>query len=357
MNVDGIIIASTDPNRIGENHYGAQRVLKTKHSFIMDEEMASQYENVIAGISLPIFFRGQVIGVVGIGAGDIAEIIGKMVESTAELLVEQEYLRERQSAQKHEYRNFLARLLMEPWGENEEYLRNLARLHDLDLDQSFRLILFDISLNQDEKSAPEDYSMTIENRINEMEKRYEHLHLKALYIPVNLIILLPESKNKRDETDYARLADEIRERLGGDYRACISGRAESADHLHDVYQKAKEALNISSQSPFQEKTLFADLFLAAGVVLKAPARERQSLWERVLNPLLAEDEKNPIWLSTLTTYFHNDCKINETADDLFVHRNTLKYRLGHIAKITGYDPRNIRDSYILITALICYGNR
>ena len=60
-----------------------------------------KYPNVIPGISLPIHFKDSIIGVIGIGAGEQAATIGKVIQSTTELLIEQFHLKETLNAGEH----------------------------------------------------------------------------------------------------------------------------------------------------------------------------------------------------------------------------------------------------------------
>ena len=68
MNPDAIIIASTNPSRIGKHHFGAQRVLETGEAYIIDDVSAKNFRDVVPGITLPIRFRNELIGMLGIGA-------------------------------------------------------------------------------------------------------------------------------------------------------------------------------------------------------------------------------------------------------------------------------------------------
>ena len=54
---------------------------------------------------------------------------------------------------------------------------------------------------------------------------------------------------------------------------------------------------------------------------------------------------------TLKKFFDNNLSITKTAKALYVHRNTLLYRLENIKKITGLDPKIIDDAIQLRLAL------
>lgn len=63
--------------------------------------------------------------------------------------------------------------------------------------------------------------------------------------------------------------------------------------------------------------------------------ELEALFDETVGKLVAYDQKNHAKLTeTLFEYFSNDCSLAETADKMFVHVNTLKYRLQKIEQLT-----------------------
>lgn len=59
-------------------------------------------------------------------------------------------------------------------------------------------------------------------------------------------------------------------------------------------------------------------------------------------------------LSTLETFFQLDCNVSETAKRLYIHRNTLLYRMDKIKQETGLDVRSFRDAVLVkLTLLLC----
>lgn len=62
---------------------------------------------------------------------------------------------------------------------------------------------------------------------------------------------------------------------------------------------------------------------------------------RWLKPILDYDEKRGASLVlTLSRYLGCGGRYTDTAEVLFIHRSTLKYRLNRIREITGYDLRD-----------------
>lgn len=59
-------------------------------------------------------------------------------------------------------------------------------------------------------------------------------------------------------------------------------------------------------------------------------------------------------LLTLETFFEMDCNISETAKRLYIHRNTLMYRIDKIKQETGLDVRSFRDAVLMNLLLLLY---
>jgi PucR family transcriptional regulator, purine catabolism regulatory protein len=78
----------------------------------------------------------------------------------------------------------------------------------------------------------------------------------------------------------------------------------------------------------------------------------QDYVEKTLGPLLNYDVKHETELvNTLRTYFRNGGNKNQTAMDMFVHINTIKYRLRKISELVGIDLNNPDDMLNLHLAI------
>jgi hypothetical protein len=82
--------------------------------------------------------------------------------------------------------------------------------------------------------------------------------------------------------------------------------------------------------------------------LAGDAEARQALVHQVHAPLQAA---GATILETLETYLAQGSSIEATARALFVHPNTVRYRLKRVAEVTALSPSNARDCYVLRLAL------
>jgi DNA-binding PucR family transcriptional regulator len=83
--------------------------------------------------------------------------------------------------------------------------------------------------------------------------------------------------------------------------------------------------------------------------LDGDADARTVLISDVYEPLVGG---GPSLVETLTTYLEQGSSLEATARLLFVHPNTVRYRLKRVAELTDYSPSVGRDGFTLWVAII-----
>lgn len=83
--------------------------------------------------------------------------------------------------------------------------------------------------------------------------------------------------------------------------------------------------------------------------LAGDALARKTLIEHIYQPLKAH---SPELLETLWCYLDNGRSLEATARELYVHPNTVRYRLKKVAEVIGWNPTGPREALILQSALI-----
>ena len=88
------------------------------------------------------------------------------------------------------------------------------------------------------------------------------------------------------------------------------------------------------------------------LVASIPEQQRlRFIKETGKDTVIFEDSET---LATLETYFSLDCNVSETAKRLFIHRNTLIYRLDKIKQEIGYDVRSFESAVLVRLLLLMY---
>lgn len=132
------------------------------------------------------------------------------------------------------------------------------------------------------------------------------------------------------------------------------GYGRIVDQLKDVsksYKEAKMALDVG-RIFYPEKTVVAYHTLGIGrLIYQLPLPLCEMFMREVLGENLPDtfDEET---LVTIQKFFENNLNVSETARQLFVHRNTLVYRLEKLQKTTGLDIRVFEDALTFQIALM-----
>jgi DNA-binding PucR family transcriptional regulator len=125
----------------------------------------------------------------------------------------------------------------------------------------------------------------------------------------------------------------------------------TAADLTGAHASAREALagqRAAVGRPDAPRPVEADDLLPERALSGDPAAHRR-LHESVVVPLdLAGGEL----LRTLAAYLEGGGVLEACARTLYVHSNTVRYRLRRVGEVTGYSPTDPRDAFVLRTALV-----
>jgi DNA-binding PucR family transcriptional regulator len=83
--------------------------------------------------------------------------------------------------------------------------------------------------------------------------------------------------------------------------------------------------------------------------LAGDGHARRHLVDEVYLPLV---HARGTLIETLTVYLESGGSIEATGRALFVHPNTVRYRLKQVAELTGFSPSDPRDGFVLQIALV-----
>lgn len=163
----------------------------------------------------------------------------------------------------------------------------------------------------------------------------------------NLLLLCSLSETDRgDMPEFAlALLDNIQMELGLQTQIGIGGTASDLKGLARSYREAWQAIQIGSvfqpeKQVFDYDTLLLERFLMDCL----PERTGQYvklLFNRKTEKLFTEE-----MLDTVQVFLKNDLNLTDAARELYIHRNTLVYRLDKIQKVSGLDLRHFRDAML-----------
>lgn len=124
-----------------------------------------------------------------------------------------------------------------------------------------------------------------------------------------------------------------------------SGVAGASHALRETLFSLQAAPALSTQS----RPLRADELLPERALL-GDDYAREELYRNVYRVLRGDNPDDPTYL-TVSTFLRYGSSLENTAKELNVHPNTVRYRLKRAAETTGWDATDPRDAYVLTTAL------
>jgi sugar diacid utilization regulator/putative methionine-R-sulfoxide reductase with GAF domain len=127
------------------------------------------------------------------------------------------------------------------------------------------------------------------------------------------------------------------ERAGG---AVAVGVSEPSTDLASGYRQAVACATLAAANGETTRTLHADALGPLRFVLDSPDLTHvQTIVRNALGPLTTNDgHTRTELLATLRAFIAADGNVARTAEACFVHKNTLRYRLGRIHSVLGRDP-------------------
>ncbi len=169
------------------------------------------------------------------------------------------------------------------------------------------------------------------------------------------IALVKEIKANIDEKDINKLAGSIVDTLSGEfYTHCAVGIGTVVSSIKDLarsFKEAQVALEVGKVFDTEKSIVSYNHLGIARLIYQLPT----TLCEMFLKEVFRKgsiDSLDHETLFTIQRFFENNLNVSETSRKLFVHRNTLVYRLEKIKKITGLDLREFEDAIVFKVALM-----
>lgn len=169
------------------------------------------------------------------------------------------------------------------------------------------------------------------------------------------IALVKEIKSETDSKDLEKLASSIVDTLSGEfYTHCVIGIGTPVEGIKDLarsYKEAQIALEVGKVFDTEKTIVSYDNLGIARLVYQLPT----TLCDMFLKEVFKRGSIESLDQETLFTiqrFFENNLNVSETSRKLFVHRNTLVYRLEKIKKLTGLDLREFEDAIVFKVALM-----
>ena len=172
----------------------------------------------------------------------------------------------------------------------------------------------------------------------------------------NMNVVVIKSLSGNNNRDYMNtIAKSIVETINSELMLQVYvGMGTPVDSINDIarsYSEAQIALEIGRVFEGDQYILSYDALGIGRLIYQLPSK----LCELFLEEIFKKESINVLDEETLQTiykFFENNLNVSETSRQLFVHRNTLVYRLDKIERLTGLDLRKFDDAVIFKVAIL-----
>jgi carbohydrate diacid regulator len=334
VNTDGTIIASTNLERLGTFHKGALITSQQKKKLIITEKETLHLEGVKAGINLPIFFQNEVIGVIGItGDPETVTPFGEIIRKMTELLISENFYGEQFDYHSRAMEAFVL-----------EWLK--AKEHSADLLEQARALSIDLELNRTAVIIEFDKSPLSRDVWSSILNSFSQNRNDVLTRSGNerIIILTDCSHSDTIKNRLERFLKWIQTSFGMIAYAGVGPSAPPA-MLYRSYTKAEQALKMAKRI---QSIVFDEELMLEMITGELSSDTKSEYIQRTIGPLLKENDL----LETLAELFKQDRSLKNTAQSLYIHINTLHYRLKKIEELTHLNTNRIYDLLCLYLAVL-----
>lgn len=220
------------------------------------------------------------------------------------------------------------------------------RARELHIDYEQRRIVFIVKVLQAGDVAALDIFL---------EMFPQHNHNFVFSMDDSTIVFVTDIEAGTQEAELEALAQTIIDNLNSEamlnVMVGISTPAETLSELAPSYKEAQVALEVGRVFDGDKYILSYKSLGIGRLIYHLPTR----LCELFLHEVLTKKDFDALDEEIITTiyeFFKNDLNVSETARQLYIHRNTLVYRLDKVLKTIGLDLRKFDDAVVFKVAMM-----
>jgi carbohydrate diacid regulator len=232
--------------------------------------------------------------------------------------------------------------------DKDNFIKNLLLDNFLLIDIYNRAKKFHLEINEKRIVFLIETAFNRENNPIEIIRNLFSQNTKDFITSVdeNCIVLVKELKDKTEFNSEAfslYIYDMLNVEL--ESNTYVSSGTVVGD-LKDVsrsYKEAKMALEIGKIFDSERHVMNYEKLGIGRLIYQLPIPLCKLFIKEILHGITIDDFDEET-LITLAKFFENNLNVSETARQLYIHRNTLVYRLDKLLKMTGLDLRNFEDA-------------
>jgi len=347
MNDKGIIIASSDLDRIGSLHSAAKELVESNLQEVVVKS-DSEYSGARTGINLAINFQNEIVGVIGVtGPFKEVEKYGQIIKKMTEILILDQYYSEQRETDKRIIERYLHEWLFGDHKNFDNKFIQQGNILQIDITIPRRVMIISFLPSQNSSAS----------EVQKMIDASEKIVLDIVKEEKNSIYLKYGNElicgfSDCSDNVMLKFAELMKNKIEMNYpiEFCCGIDAYCEGHLliNKSVKKARKALKTSLRS------IQKGIRLYESITMEIFQSELSSdIKIEYIKSIFKNFSSNEIedCIGILGIFYEEEGSVTNTAERLFIHKNTLQYKLNKIKEKTGYDPRSIRYSSLYYNAI------
>ena len=321
----GIIVASSEPGKIGESKQRIKEELSYSAEFIVSEGYTYRFISSQGKSDCIAFVEGD-----DLHASKMAEILAISLGNIKSLYDE-----------KYDKVSFVKNIILDNILPSDIYIKS----NELHFSEEFRAVI----VIKFQGSSPTPPYEIVQNLGTDKTKDY------VIGISEQDIVIVKEVTSQTTASDIEALAREMMAQITKEHQVKllvgISSIVENLKDLARAYKEARISLEVGKVFDIEKPIMCYENLGIGRLIYQLPT----TLCEIFLGEVFKKGSLESLDRETLMTvqsFFENNLNVSETSRKLFVHRNTLVYRLEKIRKLTGLDLREFDHAVTFKVALM-----
>ena len=323
---NGIIIACSDFAKIGESKQRVKEQLAFSHDSLVTEGYTYRSLSNGSKNDCIVFAEGE-----DNEANKIVQLLAITLGNIKTLYNE-----------KYDKGSFIKNIILDNILPNDIYVKS-NELHMVN--DEFRVVIVAKFQNTTELSAYE----IIQNVLSDNNKDY------VINISEQDIVIVREVAEDTSieelEASAHKLIDQVADEYSAKILIGISPVVEKLKDLAKAYKEARIALEVGKVFDIERPVISYENLGIGRLIYQLPTTLCDIFLQEVFKKGSLESLDRET-LMTVQSFFENNLNVSETSRKLFVHRNTLVYRLEKIRKLTGLDLREFDHAVTFKVALM-----
>ncbi|MFC4557709.1 CdaR family transcriptional regulator [Virgibacillus kekensis] len=363
-NEKGYIIGDTNPERIGTRHKPSIEVIRKNDVTLFTREKVAGMENVLPGVAAPLNFGGRPVGVLGIiGEPELVEPYAHLVKKYVEMMWQETLHVQAENLESMTLESFFQYILLNK-SVNREQVNHYCDMLKIRADCTRFCIIVDIGnalleniRHTSNSLKPNRFKGTL---LDCVKRAFDHGNDDiCAFLNTERIVVL---KAVRDETRYLEYMREFKGKCLGLIETLKMYSVElttigagnpysSIDMLSRSYLDADSVMKYGQQWNGGRKVFsYYDWDILLGML---PSRIDPHMRKTLITRLEAfrKDSSYMELKHDFLVYCEHSMNISRAAKALYIHRNTLIYRLKKVNELTGLDTSRFDHCTLLYFSL------